>query len=186
MFAVLRRARMIVAEFRQLCVRSMRTLFVVTLPACIYPSTPVKAVPLPVGGVVTPPNTGQSIGGTILVGQSGIGTPFSAPTFSGSLLTMVIANDRTNPFGNDKLTFLYRLRNDDTSLSELHRFTIGSFANTEIDVHTILQSGVSSVKFSGVDLHLRIIQRKMSWASAFIIWVRLRMVPLVPAVPARY
>jgi len=71
----------------------------------------------PVGGVITD-NTGP--------------LPFASGSFSGTLTSMVITGDTSNPFGG--LTFTYLLTNNAGSFDELERMTVGSYITIATDV----------------------------------------------------
>jgi hypothetical protein len=96
--------------------------------ALIAPGTllfPAPAVPLPGGNI---------IGG-------GVPQLFNSATFSGTLTSTVLANDPTNPFGLNGLTFTYLLQNVPGSPGEIDRLTIASFANFLADAGQVPVAG---------------------------------------------
>jgi hypothetical protein len=90
----------------------------------------VLALPLPPDIAIFVPAEPDPIGGTLIAG--GVPVPFTAATFSGTLISSVIAGDTTNPYGG--LTFTYFLTNNAASPHEIHRFTVSSFASYQTDV----------------------------------------------------
>jgi hypothetical protein len=89
--------------------------------------------PLPVGGEVLPTPipfqfSGETAGVQLLEN-------FSARFFSGYVQSMVRRNEPTNPFGSNKLTFLYAVRNNSDSVLPLDRLTIAGFDDAQIDVN---------------------------------------------------
>jgi hypothetical protein len=118
---------------RYLRVRRQRVLFPLIVLLCICEVA--NADPLQVGQTVVPPVTaGMGIVGDNLTVS--VPVTFSGAGFSGTLASSVLTNDATNPFGADKLTFTYLLRNDLSSSNVLHRLTLSSFENVRIDVST--------------------------------------------------
>ena len=116
-----------------LSVRELKFLVLLIALACIGETA--NADPLQVGQTVTPPVTaGMGLVGDNLTASGPI--QFAGAGFSGTLTSSVLRNDATNPFGIDKLTFTYLLRNDLASTNALHRLTLSSFENVRIDVST--------------------------------------------------
>jgi hypothetical protein len=68
-------------------------------------------------------------GGTVLFTTGPV--PFATNLFSGNLVSTVLANDASNPFGG--LTFTYQLHLDATSVDPIGRFTVGRFDNFGVD-----------------------------------------------------
>jgi hypothetical protein len=93
----------------------------------------VEGAPLPVGGTVEPTDVPGRFEGDV-AGVHLIKS-FSSRFFSGIVQSMVMRNDPTNPFGSNKLTFLYIVRNNSDSVLPLDRLTIASFDNAQIDVN---------------------------------------------------
>lgn len=75
----------------------------------------VAPEPDPVGGVVV----------------DTISLPFATANYTGVLTSTVIAGDVSNPWGG--LTFVYELKNDDTSVDAIHRLTVNSFNAFQTD-----------------------------------------------------
>jgi hypothetical protein len=91
------------------------------------------AAPLPIGVLQSPVAAEAGpLSATLVAG--GVAVPFTGVGFSGGLVSSVYTNDATNPFGPDKLTFIYELSNSSTSAQVLHRLTIAGFANSLVDV----------------------------------------------------
>jgi hypothetical protein len=89
-----------------------------------------EAAPLAPGAFVAAPPEGDPIGGAPV---ATVTLPFSAPTFSGSLTSTVIAG-AVNPLGG--LTFTYQLTNTDIDASptSIHRLTVSDFVGFLTDV----------------------------------------------------
>ena len=71
----------------------------------------------------------------------GVPQLFNSLTYSGSLTSTVLANDPTNPFGLNDLTFTYSLQNVAGSPGEIDRLTIASFANFLADAGQVPVAG---------------------------------------------
>lgn len=113
--------------------RSCAPIVAVAFVLLFVAAQPCQAVPLAAGtavAAVAEPDPGP---GANLLFSTGP-TPFVAPTYTGNLVSSVYNNDPTNPFGPAGLTFTYLLHNDATSVHELHRFTVSSFAAFGTDV----------------------------------------------------
>ncbi len=117
--------------------------------AILCTATRSEAVVLPVpGGVNLVGSSGiaKPDGSYTLVADTGA-VPYASEknTYSGTLISRVYTNDSdlTNPYGIGSLTFVYILSNSPTSLHDLHRLTISSFAGFQTDVNfsTSLPSG---------------------------------------------
>jgi hypothetical protein len=89
----------------------------------------VQAVPLLPGSSIALPAEPDPIGAGLVASLS---MPFSAPTFSGTLISKVWNNDASNPFGPGFLTFTYELRNDAVSPDPIDRFTLSSYAGSQV------------------------------------------------------
>jgi hypothetical protein len=125
MFAVLRQNGVSLTRLQSLVVPMLCGLFLV--------NAAVEGAPLPVGGEVMPTPMPFQFSGEVA------GVPilknFSARFFSGYVQSMVRRNEPTNPFGSDKLTFLYIVRNHSDSVLPFDRLTIAGFDETQIDVN---------------------------------------------------
>jgi hypothetical protein len=103
---------------------SIAAIFISTLSlqaVSIFPGTtlsPSVFEPLPTG--VTVVNT--------------LSTPFASATLAGNLLTRIYNNDSSNPWGTDKLTFVYQLTLSDELTDAATRFTVSSFSGFHTDV----------------------------------------------------
>jgi hypothetical protein len=98
----------------------------------------LKAAPLPLGGTVVPDIMTANFSGTPLV-QTAF-NDFSVPGMSGTLQAIVLRNEATNPFRNDKLTFVYDLYNAAESASALDQLLIASFGAAQTAVTTKQES----------------------------------------------
>jgi hypothetical protein len=87
----------------------------------------LQAAPIAPGALLFPAPPEPLPGGNIIGG--GVPQLFNSATFSGTLTSTVLANDPTNPFGPNGLTFTYQLVNVLNSPGEIDRLTIASFAN---------------------------------------------------------
>jgi hypothetical protein len=99
----------------------------------------LQAAPIAPGGLLFPAPPVLLPGGNIVGG--GVPQLFNSATFSGSLTSTVLANDPTNPFGLNGLTFTYQLQNVPGSPGEIDRLTIASFANILADAGQVPVAG---------------------------------------------
>ena len=74
---------------------------------------PVAAAPLVPGGAIVPVTELEPGSGATLLDS--ISESFATFTGTGTLHSQVYAADSTNPFGADKLTFTYRIENNDAA-----------------------------------------------------------------------
>lgn len=91
------------------------------------------AAPLPLGAFQSPVagEAGPLSATSVLAGSA---VTFSSTGFSGVLTSSVYTNDSGNPYGADRLTFSYEVRNSSMSDQWLRRFTIAGFAESLVDV----------------------------------------------------
>jgi hypothetical protein len=100
-----------------------RLLAIVAVGVC---ASSAWAAPLPPGGLLFPaPPEPDPVGGAIIASTGPV--PFAAATFSGTLTSMVILGDLSNPFGPGGLTFTYLLTNSPGSVNDIERLTIVDF-----------------------------------------------------------
>lgn len=121
---------------------SKRTGVVATLIliAASMASSPAAAIILTAGQTtLSAAGADPEIGGTIVATQI---SPMAAPTFAGSLISKVIANDPANPHG---LTFTYQFSN--SGPNSLSRFTISSFDGFAADTVYVAGPNVSPTMF---------------------------------------
>jgi hypothetical protein len=101
-----------------------------------------SAAPLAPGGSIFTPAEPDPTGGAVIGVETllfGTGGPSG---FSGTLTTIVIRDDPSNPFANignpdilqHGLTFVYQLKNDPTSATSLSRMTDADFSGFATDV----------------------------------------------------
>jgi hypothetical protein len=88
-----------------------------------------RAASLVPGSSIALSSEAEPVGASIVTTAS---IPFTAPTFSGTLVSTVWANDTSNPFAGG-LTFTYRLNNNGSSPDPLDRFTLSSYAGFQTD-----------------------------------------------------
>jgi hypothetical protein len=103
----------------------------VALASASFTASGAWAVPLLPDSAAAVPSEANPVGGDVL---STLTAPFSMPTYTGTVKSTVLRNDSSNPFGLDRLTFVYELTNDSTSTSALSRLTIDGFASLSTDV----------------------------------------------------
>jgi|SRR5688572_4405388 hypothetical protein len=73
-----------------------------------------------------------------------ITVPFASPgAFTGSLTSTVFTNDTTNPFGSNRLTFVYQLSNAAASNNVLARLVLDSFGGFQADASYQTGTGVA-------------------------------------------
>lgn len=92
----------------------------------------VQAAPLPAGGLLLPvPQETDPTGGTTI---DSLSSGFVAPgAYSGTLRSLVIANDASNPLGG--LTFIYQILNDGVAgPNSIGRLSVDSFGGFLTDV----------------------------------------------------
>jgi hypothetical protein len=86
-----------------------------------------QAVPIVPGSVQFPaaaePN--PTLGSSLVFSTGAVG--FSTATFSGTLTSSVWSNDATNPYGLDRMTFVYEIDNFAVSADEITRLSISDF-----------------------------------------------------------
>jgi hypothetical protein len=87
------------------------------------------AAPLPVGGSILVPGQAGPVGG-VLAAPPLIET-LTSPTFTGTLVSEVIAGDASNPFGG--LTFVYQVTNNLVSPDAIERVTIDNYTGFTVD-----------------------------------------------------
>jgi hypothetical protein len=88
-------------------------------------SSPVSAAPLTAGGVLFPaPGEAGPTGSISLVGFQL--SPFTTPTFEGTLASFALSGDTSNPYGG--LTFIYLLANSIDSSDAIGRLALNGFA----------------------------------------------------------
>jgi hypothetical protein len=87
----------------------------------------------------TAPVEAPVVGATV----ASLTSPFATPLFSGSLTSLVIAGDATNPYGG--LTFVYILHNDIAGPNSLNRVTLNGFAGWLTDGSTDAGPGVAPI-----------------------------------------
>ena len=75
-------------------------------------------------------------GATVVATQT---QPFATSNYTGFLVSTVLSNDTTNPFGG--LTFTYQLSNDAPSANSLARLTVNGFTGYTTDMSYLLGSG---------------------------------------------
>ena len=96
--------------------------------------TTAQAALLTTGNTLNPApqEAGQPSGGATQVAN--ISVPFSAPgNFSGTLTSTAFTNDTTNPFGLNRLTFVYTVSNNQNSTNALARAVFDSFVGFQTD-----------------------------------------------------
>jgi hypothetical protein len=125
MFAVLRQNGVGLSKLPSLIVPLLCGLFLL--------NGAVEGAPLPVGGEVFPTPIPFQFSGEVASVQ--ILKNFSARFFSGYVQSMVLRDEPTNPYGSNKLTFLYAVRNNSDSVLPLDRLMIGGFGDAQIDVN---------------------------------------------------
>ena len=91
-----------------------------------------NAVLLAPGSSIALPAEPGPVGGSLV---TTISVPFTALTFSGTLISKVWSGDTSNPFGG--LTFTYELSNDAFSPDPIDRFTLSSYAGFLTDASYI-------------------------------------------------
>ncbi len=117
-------------SLRQICGAAMVGLLGLVLAA------PVHAASLPAGGLLLPvPQESDPAGGTTI---DSLSSGFvAAGAFSGTLRSLVIDNDASNPLGG--LTFVYQLLNDGVAgPNAIGRLSIDSFSGFATDVSYIV------------------------------------------------
>jgi hypothetical protein len=82
-----------------------------------------QAISLTPGSSIALPAEPDPVGASLVASLS---LPFTAPTFSGTLISKVWSGDTSNPFGG--LTFTYELSNNLISPDPIDRFTLSSYA----------------------------------------------------------
>ncbi len=103
------------------------------LGALLVSSGPADAAILAVGGTQFPVSADAGpTPATLLAGGNAV--PFAGLQYAGELISTVYHNDSSNPFGTDKLTFVYELSNNAASTIMLRRFTVPGFANNQTDL----------------------------------------------------
>jgi hypothetical protein len=105
----------------------------------LFTAATLSAAPIGPGGLLFPAPASPLPGGNVVAG--GVPQLFNTPTFSGSLTSTVLANDPTNPFGLNDLTFTYLLQNIAGSPGEIDRLTIASFASFLVDAGQVPVAG---------------------------------------------
>ena len=86
------------------------------------------ASPLLPASVLTFSKESEPVGATLLQSSS---VPFTAPTFSGTLLSQVWTGDTANPLGG--LTFTFQIGNDLISPDAIDRVTLGGYSRFAVD-----------------------------------------------------
>ena len=86
------------------------------------------ASPLLPASVLTLSQESEPVGATLLQSSS---VPFTAPTFSGTLLSQVWTGDTANPLGG--LTFTFQIGNDLISPDAIDRVTLGGYSRFAVD-----------------------------------------------------
>lgn len=118
-----------------------------TLKTCVLSiaalafAAPALAAPIGPGGTLFLP-AGEAepfAGSTVVAAQT---LPFATAFYSGTLTSVVLAGDTTNPLGG--LTFVYIMRNDATSANSLARLTVNGYAGWGTDASW-------STLFPGID-----------------------------------
>jgi hypothetical protein len=113
---------------------SIASMLAVALVAAA--STVHAALIAPGASFATPP-TASPAGGAAIIASTGPVNFVSTPdptAFHGILRSDVYTNDAANPFGINKLTFVFQLSNDGTSLDVIERLTNTNFAGYQTDV----------------------------------------------------
>jgi hypothetical protein len=80
--------------------------------------------------IPVPSGSSPAVGANVLFTGNSV---FTAPDYSGNLVSSVLNNDTSNPFGLSALTFTYLISMDSSTLDPVSRFTISSFANYSTD-----------------------------------------------------
>ena len=103
----------------------MSTKLCVLSIAALSLCAPAIAAPIGPGGTlfVAQGQAEPFAGSTVLANMT---LPFSTPFYSGTLTSIVLAGDTTNPYGG--LTFVYIVNNDATSAHSLGRLTVNGYA----------------------------------------------------------
>ncbi|HZW06123.1 MAG TPA: hypothetical protein VFF65_03285 [Phycisphaerales bacterium] len=95
--------------------------------AALAVAAPAFAAPIGPGGTlfVAPGEPDPFLGSTLVATTT---LPFGTVFYTGTLTSTVLTGDATNPFGMNALTFVYVLRNDQTSQNALARLTVNGYA----------------------------------------------------------
>ncbi len=102
----------------------------------------VTAAPLAVSGNLNPapaegdPGAGSTVAGTLA------NQPFAAAGFFTGAITTTVYNDTTNPFGAGRLTFVYSVRNDQTSSNPITRVSMDPYTGFSTDGSYQASTGV--------------------------------------------
>lgn len=105
----------------KVCVLSLATLAI---------AAPAMSAPIGPGGTLfMAPGEPEPFAGSTVLALTTL--PFATPFYSGTLTSVVLAGDATNPLGG--LTFVYILRNDATSAHSLARLTVNGYAGWMTD-----------------------------------------------------
>lgn len=103
------------------------------LAVLLLAGTQAQAATLSVGGTLFPvPSEPDPVGATQLFTTGPVA--FASPgAFSGTLTSTVYNNDSSNPFGLDRMTFVYQLSNDATSPNAIARMSMDSYTGFSTD-----------------------------------------------------
>jgi hypothetical protein len=118
----------------QLSRRSIAAVAVLLAVTMITASSALAAL-LPPGGSVVPTVTGSPTGATQLATTGAVNfTSLVDPAaYSGTLTTRVFNNDAGNPFGLNRLTFVFQLANNATSRDAIERFVANNYTGFQVD-----------------------------------------------------
>jgi MYXO-CTERM domain-containing protein len=107
----------------------MSTKLCVLSIAALSMCAPAIATPIVPGGTLfVAPGEPEPLGGAIVASMT---VPFATAFYSGTLTSLVIAGDASNPYGG--LTFVYIVRNDATSAHSLGRLTVNGYTGFQTD-----------------------------------------------------
>jgi hypothetical protein len=119
----------------------MSTKLCVLSIAALALCAPAIATPIGPGGTLfVAPGEAEPFVGSIVVASMTL--PFATAFYTGSLTSLVLAGDATNPYGG--LTFVYILHNDATSAHSLGRLTVNGYTGWLTDASW-------STSFPGID-----------------------------------